>query len=65
MVDRIIALIAISSFILFISIVIIWVPEPDLIIISGICMIMAGYDFYRMLVIVPRRKAAQEAENKA
>lgn len=65
MVDRIFALIALGSFVLFISLVIIWVPEIDLIIISGICMAMAAYDFYRMLVLVPRRKAAAEAEKNA
>lgn len=65
MIDRIIAVIALGSFILFISLVIIWVPETDLIIITGICMAMAAFDFYRMLVLVPRRKAAAEAEKNA
>lgn len=65
MLDRIFALVALGSFVLFISLVIIWVPEIDLIIISSICMAMAAYDFYRMLVLVPRRKAAAEAENNA
>lgn len=65
MVDRIIALLALGSFVLFISVIIIWVKEIDLIIISGLCMAMAAYDFYRMLVLKPWREAALETVRDA
>lgn len=65
MIDKIIAVIAIASLVLFIAIIAIWVPEPDLIIICAICMAMACFDFYRMLVIVPRKKAAENAKKNS
>lgn len=63
MIDRIIALIALACFIFAISVIPLWVPEPDLIIIISICLAMAIYDFYRMLVIVPRQKAMEMKKN--
>jgi len=65
MIDRIVALVALGCFVFAISVIPLWVPEPDLIIIVSICVAMAIYDFYRMLVIVPRQKAAEEASKNS
>ena len=61
MLDRVIALVALSALLLFMAIIIMWVPEPALIVIVTGCMAMACFDFYRMLVLEPRRKQAERA----
>lgn len=63
--DRIIAILALGAFVLFIAVIIIWVKEIDLIVIAGICIAMAGYDFYRMLVLKSRDKAEDKNPKKA
>jgi len=65
MIDRIVALVALGCFVFAVSVIPLWVPELDLIAIIAICLAMAMYDFYRMLVIVPRQKAAEEASKNS
>lgn len=60
MTNSIIALVALGCLGLFLAVVVIWVPEPALIAVCIVSMAMAGYDFYRMIVLVPRQKAAEE-----
>lgn len=60
MINTIIAIIALVCLGLFLAVVVIWVPQPALIAVCTVSMGMAGYDFYRMLVVVPRQKAAEQ-----
>ncbi|MBA4783393.1 MAG: hypothetical protein H2045_09275 [Rhizobiales bacterium] len=60
MTNTIIAIIALGCLGLFLAVVVIWVPQPALIVVCAVSMGMAGYDFYRMLVVAPRQKAAEQ-----
>ncbi|MEM8797925.1 MAG: FeoB-associated Cys-rich membrane protein [Pseudomonadota bacterium] len=55
MIDKFIAILALLMLLTFVSVIIIWVPEPSLIIVCLVVVAMAAYDFYRMLVIEPRK----------
>lgn len=56
MTDKIVAVIALLSMCAFVSIVFIWVPEPSLIAVCVVVMLMAAYDFYRMLFLNDKNK---------
>jgi hypothetical protein len=45
--DKILALVGLAGLIVFNSVVLIWVAEPDLIIIVSLGLILAAYDFWR------------------
>lgn len=45
--DKILALFGLLGLIVFNSVILIWVAEPDLIIIVSIALILAAYDFWR------------------
>jgi hypothetical protein len=45
--DKILALVALLGLIIFNSVILIWVAEPDLIILVSIGLILAAYDFWR------------------
>ncbi len=49
MTDKIIAALALAGFAAFIAVLVIFVREIDLIIVSVIGLLLAGYDFYRDL----------------
>lgn len=49
MTDRILALLALVSLALFISVVPIFVPSPDLILLAIFCLLLAAFDFWRQL----------------
>lgn len=49
MTDRILALLALLALGLFISVVPIFVPSPDLILLAVLCFLLAAYDFWRQL----------------
>jgi len=44
--DKILALVALLGLIIFNSVILIWVAEPDLIILVSIGLILAAYDFW-------------------
>lgn len=52
--DKIIALFALLALIVFNSVVLIWVAEPDLIILVSVGLILAVYDFWRDVFRKPR-----------
>ena len=54
MVDRLIAFFALATLIVFLGIIVVFVPDPDLAIVSMLALAMAGFDFYRTLF---KRKA--------
>jgi hypothetical protein len=45
--DKILALFGLLGLIVFNSVILIWVAEPDLIIIVSTALILAAYDFWR------------------
>jgi hypothetical protein len=45
--DKFLALVALIGLIIFNSVILIWVAEPDLIILVSIGLILAAYDFWR------------------
>lgn len=45
--DKILALVGLLGLVVFNSVILIWVAEPDLIIIVSIALILAAYDFWR------------------
>lgn len=45
--DKILALVALLGLIIFNSVILIWVAEPDLIILVSIGLALAAYDFWR------------------
>jgi hypothetical protein len=47
--DKILALLALSALTGFIAVLLTFVQEPDLIIVSAGCVALAVYDFYREL----------------
>lgn len=49
MTDRILALVALAGFILFLGIIVSYVPHPDLVTVVIIVILMACYDFGREL----------------
>ena len=49
MTDRILALLALAGFIIFLGIIIAYVPHPDLVTVSVVVIVMACYDFWREL----------------
>ncbi|MEZ5931358.1 MAG: hypothetical protein R3F54_05315 [Alphaproteobacteria bacterium] len=60
MLDKILALISIASFIGFISILIYYVTEPDLTIICIIVLVMAAFDFF----LLTRNKPKTDSQPK-
>ncbi len=60
MLDKGLATIAIIGLIVFVSVIIVFVPEPDLTIITIIVMAMAVFDFYLMTF---RKKNSDDEEN--
>jgi len=52
--DKIIAFIALLGLIIFNSVILIWVAEPDLIILVSIALMLAAYDFWRSVFRQPR-----------
>ncbi len=52
--DKIIALFALLGVIVFNAVVLIWVAEPDLIILVSISLLLAAYDFWRSVFSKPR-----------
>lgn len=53
--DKIIAFIALLSLIAFSAVILIWVAEPDLIILVSVALIIAAYDFWRSVFRQPRK----------
>lgn len=49
MLDKILAIFALACLVLFLGVLVYFVPLPDLTIIIGIVAAMAAYDFYRQL----------------
>lgn len=49
MIDRILAVVSLLSFIFFLAILVDYVREPDLTIVVVIGIVMAAYDFWREL----------------
>jgi len=49
MLDKLLALIAILFFVVFLTIIAIKVPEPDLIIVISLGIAMVSYDFWQTL----------------
>lgn len=49
MTDRILALLALIVLALFLSVVPIFVPSPDLILLALLCFLLAAFDFWREL----------------
>jgi hypothetical protein len=45
--DKIIAFVALLGLVIFNSVILIWVAEPDLIILVSIALLLAAYDFWR------------------
>ncbi len=54
MIDRIMAIVGLLMLLAFISVIPIFVPHPDLIVVTLGCAALAGYDVWRS-VIVKRR----------
>jgi len=52
--DKIIAFIALLGLVVFNSVILIWVAEPDLIILVSIALMLAAYDFWRSVFRQPR-----------
>jgi len=52
--DKIIAFIALLGLVIFNSVILIWVAEPDLIILVSIALMLAAYDFWRSVFRQPR-----------
>ena len=46
MIDKVLAIAAILTLVAFVGVVVWFVPEPDLMIISVIVLVMAAFDFY-------------------
>ncbi|TWH36555.1 MULTISPECIES: hypothetical protein [unclassified Aminobacter] len=49
MTDRLLALISLIGLALFLCVVPIWVPSPDLIVLAVLCFLLAAFDFWREL----------------
>lgn len=54
--DKIIAFIGLLGLIVFNSVILIWVAEPDLIILVSIALLLAAYDFWRNVFSRPREE---------
>ena len=52
--DKIIALMGLLGLIIFNSVILIWVAEPDLIILVSVALSLAAYDFWREVFSKPR-----------
>lgn len=52
--DKILAMVGLLGLVAFNSVILIWVAEPDLIIIVSTALILAGYDFWRSVFRQPR-----------
>jgi len=52
--DKVLALFGLLGLIAFNAVILIWVAEPDLIIIVSSALILAGYDFWRSVFRQPR-----------
>jgi hypothetical protein len=46
-IDKILAFVALLGLIAFNAVVLIWVAEPDLIILVSVALLIAAYDFWR------------------
>jgi len=51
--DKILALVGLLGLVIFNSVILIWVAEPDLIIIVSIALMLAAYDFWRSVLRKP------------
>ncbi len=47
--DKVVAIFALLVFIGFLGILVIWVPEPDLVVVTVVVVAMAIYEFWRSL----------------
>jgi len=45
--DKILAFIGLLGLVVFNSVILIWVAEPDLIILVSVALLLAAYDFWR------------------
>lgn len=52
--DKILAMVGLLGLVAFNSVILIWVAEPDLIIIVSTALLLAGYDFWRSVFRQPR-----------
>ena len=62
MLDKVLAIVSLGFLVAFMGIVIWFVAVPDLTIITVAVLLMAGYDFYRLTVVEPRREKTSEAD---
>jgi hypothetical protein len=46
MIDRTLAILSLAGLIIFLGVVILYVPDPDLVIVMTLVFAMAAYDFY-------------------
>jgi len=53
-IDKILAFVALLGLVAFNAVVLIWVAEPDLIILVSIALLIAAYDFWRSVFNKPR-----------
>ena len=51
MTDKVLAFVALLGLIAFAIVIPIFVPEPDLIILTAGCVVLAAYDFWRELFV--------------
>lgn len=54
--DKILAFVGLIGLIAFNSVILIWVAEPDLIILVSIALLLAAYDFWRTVFTKPREE---------
>lgn len=52
--DKILALFGLLGLIAFNAVILVWVAEPDLIIIVSTALLLAAYDFWRSVFRQPR-----------
>jgi len=52
--DKIFAFIGLLGLIIFNAVILIWVAEPDLIILVSVGLILAAYDFWRTVFSKPK-----------
>ncbi len=53
-IDKILAFVALLGLVAFNAVVLIWVAEPDLIILVSVALLIAAYDFWRSVFNKPR-----------
>jgi hypothetical protein len=62
MLDKVLAILSLAGLYGFMGLVISYIAEPDLIIITVAVLLMAAYDFYR-LTTTDKRKSAHRSES--